>query len=247
MKKETETQKYEDFAQGQELYLQDLLGCHKENKNYAFRVWAPNAQKVWLVGDFNQWGKSLPMTKNNFGIWSVETNLPQEGQFYKYLIKLNNGKEIMKIDPMAVQFESRPADAAVVTTLANKRWKDGSWIGRNKRANLFARPINIYEVHPSSWKKHEDGTAYNLKDFKDELIPYVKKHGFNYIEFMPLTAHPLDASWGYQTTGYFALEASYGTPEQLQDFVEKCHQENIGVIMDWVPGHFCINEDALAY
>ncbi|KAI4309495.1 1,4-alpha-glucan branching protein GlgB [Lactobacillus intestinalis] len=247
MKNGNVEQRLENFVSGKEFYLQDVLGCHFEDGNYTFRVWAPNAQQVWLVGDFNSWQKTMPMVKDKYGVWSIRSELPQNNQFYKYLVKQSKGEEIMKIDPMATRFEARPGDAAVVGDLREKRWHDGSWIGRNKRSNLFARPINIYEVHPSSWKTHPDGSPYTLKDLKRELIPYVKKYGFNYIEFMPLTAHPLDASWGYQTTGYFALEHSYGTPEELQDFVEKCHQENIGVIMDWVPGHFCINNDALAY
>lgn len=241
------SQKYQRFLAGNELHLQRILGCHFENQQYVFRVWAPHAQQVWLVGDFNQWGKSLPMTGSQAGVWSIATNLPQKGQLYKYLIKQSSGREIMKIDPLAVEFEPRPGDAAVVTTLPQKKWHDGAWFGRNKRSNLFARPINIYEVHASSWRQHADGSLYTLRDLQRELIPYVKKQGFNYIEFLPLTAHPLDASWGYQTTGYFALERTYGRPRDLQDFVEACHQNNIGVLTDWVPGHFCINDDALAY
>ncbi len=236
-----------NFLSGKEYYLQNVLGCHFDGTNYTFRVWAPHAQQVWLAGDFNSWGKSLPMSPSNSGVWSVKTNLPQEGQLYKFLVKQANGREIMKMDPMALELEPRPGNAAVVTNFVPKKWHDGAWFGRNKRSNHFARPINIYEVHASSWKQHPDGSLYTLKDLQKELIPYVKKQGFNYIEFLPLTAHPLDASWGYQTIGYFALERTYGTPEDLQNFVEACHQENIGVLTDWVPGHFCINDDALAY
>lgn len=235
------------FSLGEELKLQNILGCHKENDEFVFRVWAPHAKNIWLCGDFNDWKKTLAMTKDNDGVWSIKTSLPKYGQLYKFLIKQADGREVMKLDPMAVQYERRPGNAAVITKLPKKNWQDRSWNKRNQKLNHFAEPINIYEVHPSSWKQHPDGSLYTLKNLKEELIPYVKKQGFNYIEFMPLTEHPLDASWGYQTTGYFALCTEYGTPKELQDFVEACHQENIGVISDWVPGHFCINDDALAY
>ena len=240
-------QRIEDFASGHELKLQEILGCHRKDSGYVFRVWAPNAQAVWLVGDFNDWNKTLAMQLTSNGVWQIKTDLPQTGQLYKFLVKQADGREVMKMDPMAVELEPRPGNAAVVTELPDKSWHDGAWLGRNKRSNHFARPINIYEVHASSWKRHKDGSLYTLRDLQRELIPYVKKQGFNYIEFLPLTAHPLDASWGYQTIGYYALERTYGTPQELQDFVEACHQENIGVLSDWVPGHFCINDDALAY
>ena len=184
------------FAAGNELYLQEVLGCHYENDIYTFRVWAPNAQKVWLVGDFNDWDKSLEMSQTLDGVWEIKTSLPKEGQLYKFLVKQADGREVMKIDPMAFELEPRPGSAAVIVKLPNKKWLDGAWMGRNKRSNHFARPINIYEVHASSWKRHTDGSLYTLKDLQKELIPYVKEQGFNYIEFLPLTAHPLDASWG---------------------------------------------------
>lgn len=236
----------DSFLLGNELHAQDVLGCHFYDNKYFFRVWAPKAQQVWLVGDFNNWDKSLKMTNEN-GIWSISTELPQKGQLYKYLIKQANGREVMKMDPFAIELEPRPGNAAVVVDLPNKTWHDEHWNNQNKRENHFTKPINIYEVHESSWKRHSDGSLYTLKELQQELIPYVKKQGFNYIEFLPLTAHPLDASWGYQSIGYFALERTYGTPEDLQNFVEACHQENIGVFTDWVPGHFCKNDDALAY
>ena len=240
-------QHLQNFVNGNELHLQDYLGCHADGNGYTFRVWAPHAQQVWLVGDFNNWDKSLPMSKDAYGVWSAYSDQAQVGQLYKFLVKQASGKEIMKIDPLALEFEKRPDNAAVIVNHEPKHWTDGAWFGWHKRSNHFARPINIYEVHVNSWKQHEDGSLYTLKDLQKELIPYVKEQGFNYIEFLPLTAHPLDASWGYQTIGYFALEHAYGQPRDLQDFVEACHKENIGVLADWVPGHFCINNDALAY
>lgn len=236
-----------DFHAGTEYHLQQKLGCHKKNDIYTFQVWAPKAKEVWLVGDFNNWDKSLPMKKDEGGVWKISTSLPKSGQLYKYLVKQASGTEIMKIDPVATKFEKRPGNAAVVGEFPKKKWHDGAWIGRNKRTNHFARPINIYEVHLDSWKRHDDGRPFSIKELSKELISYVKTQGFNYIEFLPLTEHPLPASWGYQSIGYFALTSDYGSPEDFQDFVEECHRQNIGVIADWVPGHFCINDDALAY
>ncbi len=238
----------EKFLTGENFYVQHFLGVQKETDKYVFRVWAPNAQQVWLVGDFNQWDDSLPMTRRDIsGVWEVKTKLPQEGQFYKFKVKQADGKEIMKIDPFAIRFEARPGTAAVIHTVQQKKWKDGLWRGRKKRSNHFNRPMSIYEVHASSWKHHSDGRPYTFGDLKEELIPYLKKMNYTHVEFMPLMEHPLGASWGYQLTGFFALASYYGTPEELQDFVEACHLANIGVFVDWVPGHYCANEDTLPY
>lgn len=240
------------FVSGENFYSHHLLGAHKINKDgqdgYTFRVWAPNAQNVWLAGDFNQWGESLPMSFDaESGIWEIFSELPQEGQLYKYLVQRADGSKVFKFDPYAIHFEERPGNAAVLHTIEDKKWRDGLWRGRKKRSNHFKRPLNIYEVHASSWKHHEDGTPYSFADLKKELIPYVKDLGYTHIEFMPLMEHPLGMSWGYQLTGYFALSSYFGTPQQLQDFVEECHINNIGVFVDWVPGHYSRNDDALAY
>ena len=238
----------ERFLTGENFYSQHLLGAHQvSDGNFVFRVWAPNAQQVWLVGDFNEWDDSLPLVKRDSGIWEVTTTRPNEGDLYKFKVRQANGREIFKIDPFAIRFEKRPGSAAVLHTTSEKKWKDGLWQGRKKRTNHFRRPLNIYEVHASSWKHHEDNTPYTFSDLKEELIPYVKQMGYTHIEFMPLMEHPLGKSWGYQLVGYFAVSSYYGTPEEFQDFVESCHKENIGVLVDWVPGHFCINEDTLPY
>lgn len=236
------------FLTGENFYSQHFLGAHKKGDQYVFRVWAPEAVMVWLVGNFNQWENSLPMIKRaDSEIWEVETNLPQKGQLYKFNIKQKNGREIMKIDPFAIAFEQRPNNAAVILDIPKKKWRDGLWQGRKKRQNSLKRPMNIYEVHASSWKTHEDGRPYRFSELQETLIPYVKELGYTHIEFMPLMEHPLGASWGYQLIGYFALSSYYGTPEEFQAFVEACHLNNLGVIVDWAPGHFCINDDALAY
>lgn len=236
------------FLTGENFYSQHLLGAHYIKDRYVFRVWAPNAQQVWLVGDFNGWDDSLPMERRETsGIWEIETTIPQEGQLYKFKVRQANGREIFKIDPFAIRYEKRPGDAAVLYTISEKKWKDGLWQGRKKRSSTFKRPLNIYEVHASSWKHHDDGTPYTFKELKEELVPYVKEMGYTHVEFMPLMEHPLGTSWGYQLIGYFALSSYYGTPEEFQDFVEECHKNNIGVFVDWVPGHFCINDDTLPY
>src|SRR5699024_301684 len=175
------------------------------------------------------------------------TDLPQEGQLYKFLIEQADGRKVMKIDPFAICFEKRPGTAAVVYNLQQKKWQDGLWRGRQKRMHSLKRPLNVYEVHASSWKQHEDGRPYSFADLTVELIPYVKEMGYTHIEFLPLMEHPLGTSWGYQPTGFFALASYYGTPEELRDFVDCCHLNNIGVFVYWVPAHFCINDDALAY
>lgn len=235
------------FLTGENFYLHHLLGCQFADGSYTFRVWAPNAQQVWLQGDFNQWDDSMPMNKRDSGIWEISVDQDIKGQLYKYKIRQADGTECMKFDPMAIRYEARPNNAAEVYHLPVKKWKDGLWKGRQKRSNFFKRPMNIYEVHAGSWKRHVDGTAYTFSELAEELIPYLVEMHYTHVEFMPLTEHPLAASWGYQTTGYFALAHEYGTPEEFQDFVEQCHLNNIGVFMDWVPGHFCVNYDALAY
>ena len=242
----------ETFIAGENFHLQHYLGAHREEKNgefgYTFRVWAPNAQAVYLVGDFTNWVENqIPMERNEFGVWKVFTSLAQEGQIYKYNITRANGHQLMKIDPLAVRYEARPGTGAILTEIPEKKWKDGLWLARRKRWIFFERPVNIYEVHAGSWKRNPDGSPYSFAQLKDELIPYLVEMNYTHIEFMPLMSHPLGLSWGYQLMGYFALEHAYGRPEEFQDFVEECHLNNIGVIVDWVPGHFTINDDALAY
>ncbi|WP_035446202.1 1,4-alpha-glucan branching protein GlgB [Atopobacter phocae] len=237
------------FLTGENFHSHHFLGVHRldDGSGYVFRVWAPHAEHVWLVGDFNFWSDSLPMTRRESGIWEIYTDEPQENQMYKYKVKQANGREILKIDPYATHYEVRPGNAARIHTLPDRKWKDGLWRGRQKRMNYFNRPMNIYEVHAHSWRRHPDGTPYSIGDLTRELIPYLVEMNYTHVEFMPLTEHPLDMSWGYQVVGYFAVCSAYGTPEEFQEFVETCHLNNIAVIMDWVPGHFCINDDALAY
>lgn len=240
------------FGRGDNFQLQEYLGAHKETRGeqegYAFRVWAPNAQAVDLIGDFTDWeARKIPMVRNEGGVWEVFCTDAKEGDIYKYLVTRNNGHQVQKIDPLALWMEKRPNTGSIIKTIPEKNWKDGLWRARRKKLGFKERPVNIYEVHAGSWKRNDDYSSYTFKQLKEELIPYLVEMNYTHVEFMPVMAHPLGLSWGYQLMGYFALEQTYGSPEEFQDFVEECHLNNIGVIVDWVPGHFIINDDALAY
>ena len=240
------------FGRGDNFHLQEYLGAHKETRGeqegFTFRVWAPNAQAVDLIGDFTDWEAcKIPMVRNEGGVWEVFCSDAKEGDIYKYLVTRQNGHQVQKIDPLALWMEKRPNTGSIIKTIPEKNWKDGLWRARRKKLGFKERPVNIYEVHAGSWKRNEDNSSYTFKQLKDELIPYLVEMNYTHVEFMPVMAHPLGLSWGYQLMGYFALEQTYGSPEEFQDFVEECHLNNIGVIVDWVPGHFIINDDALAY
>ena len=238
------------FGTGENFHLQNYLGVHEleGEEGFVFRVWAPHAEQIQVIGDFTGWFDTpLDMTKNHIGVWEATSSLPEEGQLYKFLVKRKGGQVVEKMDPFATYLEPRPGTGAVIRKKKAKKWKDGLWMGCRKRFGFQKRPVNIYEVHASSWKLKEDGQPYTFKELKEELIPYLVKMNYTHVEFLPLMAHPLGMSWGYQLMGYFAFEHTYGTPEEFQDFVEACHQNNIGVLVDWVPGHYTQNEDALAY
>ena len=240
------------FGRGDNFHLQEYLGAHKETRGeqegFTFRVWAPNAQAVDLIGDFTDWeARKIPMVRNEGGVWEVFCSDAKEGDIYKYLVTRQNGHQVQKIDPLALWMEKRPNTGSIIKPIPEKNWKDGLWRARRKKLGFKERPVNIYEVHAGSWKRNEDHSSYTFKQLKDELIPYLVEMNYTHVEFMPVMAHPLGLSWGYQLMGYFALEQTYGSPEEFQDFVEECHLNNIGVIVDWVPGHFIINDDALAY
>lgn len=238
------------FGTGENFHLQNYLGVHESEgeEGFVFRVWAPHAEQIQVIGDFTGWFDTpLDMTQNHIGVWEATSSLPEEGQLYKFLVKRKGGQVVEKMDPFATYLEPRPGTGAVIRKKKAKKWKDGLWMGCRKRFGFQKRPVNIYEVHASSWKLKEDGQPYTFKELKEELIPYLVKMNYTHVEFLPIMAHPLGMSWGYQLMGYFAFEHTYGTPEEFQDFVEACHQNNIGVLVDWVPGHYTQNDDALAY
>ncbi len=224
------------------------FGNKREEDGVRFTVWAPNAQNIAVVGDFNDWHEDHVLEKvGDTGSWTTVVQNVKEGDCYKYKIVQADGEVRYKIDPYALEFEVRPKDASIVKELPKKEWTDSGWMATRNRWPVYDRPMNIYEVHLSSWKQHEDGSWYTIPELQAELIPYVQEMGFTHIEFMPLMEHPLDASWGYQPTGFYALSSKYGTMEEFQDFVEEAHNQGIGIIMDWIPGHFNRNDYGMAY
>lgn len=229
------------FHQGNNMRAYDYLGSHKtDHDTVMFRVWAPNAQKVSVIGDFNNWQEGInPLSKiNDAGVWQGEIENVKVYDNYKYAITTRSGDIINKCDPYAFHCETRPSNASKYYELDNYQWKDAKWVKEREKKNVYESPINIYEIHAGSWKVHEDGSFLSYRELADELVPYVCEMGYTHIEFLPLSEYPFDGSWGYQVTGYFAATSRYGTPDDLMYLIDKCHQKNIGVILDWVPAHF---------
>jgi 1,4-alpha-glucan branching enzyme len=226
----------------------EKLGAHVKTvdgvKGAHFAVWAPNAKRVSVIGDFNRWdGRRHPMRMLvSSGIWEIFIPGLEEGNLYKFEIRSKYHKYIeQKADPFAFFYEVRPKSAAVVYSIENRHtWQDKEWMEQRKRKNWFESPVAIYEVHLGSWmrKPEENNGFLTYRELADKLIPYVKEHGYTHIELLPVTEHPLDASWGYQTIGYFAPTSRFGRPEDFMYFVDACHQNGTGVIMDWAPAHF---------
>ena len=240
------------FNHGEYYDSYQTFGSHpvegEGNNRFRFTVWAPNAQSVSVIGDFTDWDEGMPLERyGETGVWTGKLDHVYEGQCYKYRVVQEDGTVVNKIDPYGFEFEVRPKDATVIKRLPQKEWNDQDWLSKRKEQPIYNQPLNIYEVHLSSWRQEANGEWYSFKKLEDELIPYVKEMGYTHIELMPLMEHPLDASWGYQITGYFAVSSKYGSIEDFQNFVEKCHQNGIGVILDWVPGHYNSNENALGY
>ena len=214
-----------------------------------FAVWAPNAERVSVVGDFNRWdGRAHPMSVHGAsGVWELFVpGLPQ-GALYKFeLRQRGSGAVFVKTDPYGRAFEKRPGTAARVAHLPARRWDDAAWLARRHGRAWLERPMNVYEVHVGSWMRHADGRFYHWRELAARLPGYVAGLGCTHIELMPVTEHPLDESWGYQTTGYFAPTSRFGEPEDLAAFVDACHAHDLGVLLDWVPGHFPSDAWALA-
>jgi len=233
------------FSHGNNYKSYDFLGAHlieyKGLKGVNFTLWAPNAKQVNIVGDFNSWiGKDYPMKQiGDSGIWNIFITGLEENELYKYEIHTNCGEIFLKSDPYAYYSEVRPNTASITASLHKYEWQDKEWIENKKKKSIYEGPINIYELHLGSWKRKKDGVFLNYREIADEIIEYVLEMGYTHIELLPLTEHPFDGSWGYQTTGYFSITSRYGAPEDFMYFVDKCHQRGIGIILDWVPGHFC--------
>ena len=208
-------------------------------QGYLFRVYAPEAEKVSVMGEFNDWNRDADyMTRDEQGIWEkFIPNIPEYAA-YKYSVWAKSGDVFDKSDPYGFHFETRPGNATKAYDIDGYEWGDASWLDWRKKHLPYSNPVNIYECHLGSWKMHEDGNFYSYRQLADELVPYVKEMGYTHIEFMPLTEYPFDGSWGYQVIGYFAATSRYGTPKDLMYLIDKAHQAGLGVIMDWVPAHF---------
>lgn len=232
------------FHKGENFKTYEFLGAHRlpgDGERVVFRTWAPHAQAVSVVGDFNQWdAQAAPMVRtDDDGIW--ECIVPGVRQFdaYKYAVETPGGETRMKSDPYGFHMETRPGTATKFYELEDcYDWGDQAWRTQKRGQSVYAAPVNIYEVHAGSWRRYADGNFFSYQKLAGELIPYVKDMGYTHIELMPLAEHPFDGSWGYQVTGYFSVTSRYGEPKDFMYFVDECHKAGIGVIMDWVPAHF---------
>ncbi len=232
------------FHQGTNYKSYEFLGAHPckkgRSQGYIFRVWAPNAQEVSVVGDFNGWhpGKHPMERLENSGVWELFIPKLKQYDIYKYCIKTQDGRQLMKADPYAFHAQTPPETASKLYDISGYEWGDGKWREQRKGNNPYRSPMNIYEMHLGSWRRYPDGNPYDYRKVAEELPAYLVEMGFNYVEFMPLMEFPYDGSWGYQVSGYYAPTSRFGTPHDFMYLVDRLHQAGIGVIMDWVPAHF---------
>ncbi|WP_201305351.1 1,4-alpha-glucan branching protein GlgB [Paenibacillus puerhi] len=228
-----------------------MLGAHPAEEDgvagFRFAVWAPHAKEVRLVADFNDWnGSGHQLVKRSvWGVWSLFVPGVRSGEYYKYEILTQEGTILYKADPYAFWSELKPGTASRVFDLEGFVWTDQSWRDKQGARSVYESPMNIYEVHLGTWKKKPDGSYLSYRELADELIPYVCQMGYTHLELLPLAEHPYDRSWGYQATGYFSVTSRFGTPHDFMYFVDCCHRAGLGVIMDWVPGHFVKDEHGL--
>ncbi len=238
------------FHQGNNMKAYEYMGCHRvkgEKDLFSFRVWAPHAKSVSVIGSFNGWDENAGVMKkiNDAGMWECYLSGIKLYDTYKFLVTAADGKKTAKADPYAFHTETRPGTASKFFELDGYRWGDSKWLEKKKSVNVYNSPMNIYEVHAGSWKNHDDGNPYTYRELADELVPYVKDMGYTHIEFMPLSEYPFDGSWGYQVTGYFSATSRFGTPHDFMYLVDTCHRNGISVILDWVPAHFPKDEHGL--
>jgi 1,4-alpha-glucan branching enzyme len=242
------------FNNGTHYELYNKLGAHQVEidaiAGTIFRVWAPSAKRVSVIGNFNMWDGRVHQMRilGGSGLW--ELFIPGIGQdeLYKFEIKTQHNALLVKSDPCQFFGEVRPRTASIVRNLTGYQWQDEKWQSERMRSRPYDRPMSIYEVHPGSWRRDpaDPDRFLTFRELADQLVPYVKEMGFTHIELMPVMEHPLDESWGYQVTCYFSLTSRYGVPEDFMYFVDHCHQHNIGVILDWVPAHFPTDGHSLA-
>lgn len=241
------------FTAGKHLHIYRILGSHHKTINgiegVLFATWAPNATRVSVTGDFNNWdGRTHPMrSRGGHGVWELFIPGLKHGTLYKFELRNRDTQEILsKSDPYAQQLELRPRTASQTQDNVAYKWKDKTWINNRENKDWLHDPLSIYECHLGSWQREDNGDFLGYRDLAHQLVAYVKDMGFTHIELLPITEHPLDASWGYQTTGYFAPTRRFGLADDFRYFVDFCHEHNIGVLLDWVPAHFPKDEHGLA-
>ena len=242
------------FNEGRLNQAYRTLGAHMMERDgvagVRFALWAPNAERVSVVGELNRWdGRVHPMSVHgSSGVWELFIPGLTPGALYKYEIRnRDTGTVFVKTDPYGQAFELRPGTAAKVPHESTHDWQDALWIARRSGCDWLHAPMNVYEVHAGSWKRHPDGRFYSYRELAEHLVPYVKDMGFTHVELLPVLEHPLDESWGYQTTGYFAPTSRFGGTDDFRALVDACHRADIGVILDWVPAHFPGDSFALAH
>lgn len=241
------------FNEGKLHQAYRVLGSHEMQINgipgMRFAVWAPNAERVSVIGEFNRWdGRIHPMAAHgSSGVWELFIPEIKSDALYKFEIRNRSGDLLVKTDPYANAFELRPGTAARAGSAHQHTWQDEEWMQQRSNWDWLHAPLNIYEIHTGSWKRHPDGRFYTYRELANSLIPYLIEMGYTHIELMPISEHPLDESWGYQTTGYFAATNRFGSPDDLRCLIDSCHQAGIGVLLDWVPAHFPQDTFALAY
>lgn len=255
------------LAKGEWYRSYEKLGAHPATSDgvagYQFAVWAPDVRSVRVIGDFNDWDieKNYLSCSENGGVWSGFVAGVSAGDLYKYVVETRYGDLLYKADPYAFYAECPPGTASRTTDLSGYAWKDAGYLAKRAKRDMMKSPLNIFEVHLGSWRRHDDGLAGNgdpdsddhagsyltYDELSDELVGYVRRMGYSHIEVLPVMEHPFDGSWGYQVTGYFAPTSRYGEAKQFKHFVDACHQAGIGVILDWVPGGFCRDEHGLVH
>ena len=237
------------FYQGKNYEAYNFFGVHPvkngRSKSYVFRVWAPKAKSVSVVGDFNNWDRSVNcMELIADGVWEASVSKLKQFDIYKFSIETPDGRILLKSDPYGHHFETRPGTASKIFDSSFK-WTDKEWFKNKRKKSIYKSPVNVYEVHFNSWKHNDSGQYYDYVSFANEIIPYLKKMSYTHIEFMPLTEYPFEGSWGYQVTGYFAPTSRFGTPDDFRKMIDLFHENNISVILDWVPAHFPKDESGL--
>jgi 1,4-alpha-glucan branching enzyme len=220
-----------------------MLGAHPvregDVQGVRFAVWAPNADSITVIGDFNRWDQAAhPMQHRDSGVWELFIPALGSGTHYKYCVRSRDGEIQEKADPYAFFSEAPPRTASIVWELNNHTWADQDWMSARAQRNLLREPVSVYEVHLESWMRHSSGESLSYRELADRLVTYVRDLGYTHLELLPIMEHPFSGSWGYQVTGYYAPTSRFGNPDDFRYFVDACHQAGLGVILDWVPGHF---------